>query len=78
MIRLAELRSISLFDGLSDVQLAELLAAGTEVPFEPGDELLQEGGHAVFWCVVVDGAVRCEINVAASRGAEAFAAMAAV
>ncbi|WP_152186478.1 ATP-binding protein [Segeticoccus rhizosphaerae] len=57
MIRLAELRSISLFDGLSDVQLAELLAAGTEVPFEPGDELFQEGGHADFWWVVVDGAL---------------------
>ncbi len=50
-----DLRTISLFDGLEDDQLAELLEAGTEVAVEPGVELFHEGEHADFWWVLVDG-----------------------
>ncbi|MFL6027729.1 MAG: sensor histidine kinase [Friedmanniella sp.] len=53
----ADLRPLSLFDGLTDEQLAELILAGTEVPIEPGVELFHEGEHADFWWVLVDGAV---------------------
>jgi signal transduction histidine kinase len=56
-MRVADLRSIGLFDGLTDEQLAELLAAGTEVPVEPGVELFGEGEHADFWWVLIDGAI---------------------
>jgi signal transduction histidine kinase len=52
-----DLRSISLFDGLSDAQLNELLAAGTEVSVEPGVQLFGEGEHADYWWVLVDGAL---------------------
>src|SRR5262247_3340428 len=45
-MRLADLRGIGLFDGLSDDQLAELAAAGDEVPVRPGVELFREGRHA--------------------------------
>jgi signal transduction histidine kinase len=51
------IRSLGIFDGLSDGQLAELSAAGTEVSIEPGVELFREGEHADFWWVLVDGAI---------------------
>jgi signal transduction histidine kinase len=53
----ADLRPISLFDGLRDDQLRELVAAGHEVPVEPGVDLFHEGEHADFWWVLVDGAL---------------------
>lgn len=56
-MRLDELRPLSLFDGLTDDQLAELVGPGTEVPIEPGVELFREGEHADFWWVLVDGAI---------------------
>jgi signal transduction histidine kinase len=52
-----ELRSFSIFDGLTGEQLAELVAGGTEVRVEPGGELFREGEHADYWWVLVDGAV---------------------
>ena len=52
-----ELRALRLFDGLTDDQLAELRAGGTEVDVEPGDVLFREGAHADFWWVLVAGAV---------------------
>jgi signal transduction histidine kinase len=52
-----ELRSLSLFDGLTDGQLAELLEGSTEVRIETGVELFREGEHADFWWVLVDGAI---------------------
>jgi signal transduction histidine kinase len=52
-----ELRPLSLFDGLTDDQLAALAGGGTEVRVEPGVELFREGEHADFWWVLVDGAV---------------------
>ena len=56
-MRAADLRAISLFDGLTDDQLAELAEGGTEVRIEPGVELFHEGEQADFWWVLVDGAV---------------------
>ena len=52
-----ELRSFGIFDGLTDDQLAELVAGGAEVRVEPGVELFREGEHADFWWVLVDGAI---------------------
>jgi CRP-like cAMP-binding protein len=56
-MRLDDLRALSIFDGLSDDQLAELLAGGTEVHIQPGVELFREGQAADFWWVLVDGAI---------------------
>jgi signal transduction histidine kinase len=53
----ADLRPIGLFDGLSDEQLAQLLAVGEEVAVEPGVELFVEGDHADSWWVLVSGAL---------------------
>jgi len=52
-----ELRSFSIFDGLTGDQLAELAEGGTEVRVEPGVELFREGEHADYWWVLLDGAV---------------------
>ena len=57
MIRAGELRPISLFDGLTDGQLAELAEGGAEVRIEPGIELFLEGERADFWWVLIDGAI---------------------
>jgi signal transduction histidine kinase len=56
-MRAEELRPLPIFDGLGDGQLAELAAAGTEVPIEPGVDLFREGEHADFWWLLVDGAI---------------------
>ncbi|MBV9831568.1 MAG: histidine kinase [Marmoricola sp.] len=53
----ADLRPLALFDGVTDDQLAELLADGSEVTFEHGDVVFREGEHADFWWVLVDGAL---------------------
>jgi signal transduction histidine kinase len=52
-----ELRSLFLFDGLSDEQLAELIAVGDEVAFEEGDILFSEGDPADSWWVLLDGRI---------------------
>ena len=52
-----DLRAINLFDGLTDDQLTELLAAGTEIRIEPGIALFHEGEHADYWWVLIDGAI---------------------
>jgi signal transduction histidine kinase len=57
MMRADELRSFGIFDGLTDDQLAELVAGGTEVRIEPGVELFREGEHADYWWILVDGAI---------------------
>jgi signal transduction histidine kinase len=56
-MEIADLRPLSLFDGLSDERLGELVEAGTEVRFEPGMDLFHEGEHADFWWLLVDGAI---------------------
>jgi signal transduction histidine kinase len=56
-MRLDELRSLSIFDGLSDDQLAALVARGSEVRVEPGVDLFREGEHADFWWLLLEGAI---------------------
>ncbi|MBA2418282.1 MAG: ATP-binding protein [Nocardioidaceae bacterium] len=56
-MRAADLRSLSLFDGLTDDRLKELIEAGTEVRIEAGVDLFHEGEPADFWWVLVDGSV---------------------
>jgi signal transduction histidine kinase len=56
-MRLDDLRSLSIFDGLTDEQLGQLLEGGTEVRIQPGVDLFRAGEHADFWWVVVDGAI---------------------
>jgi signal transduction histidine kinase len=51
------LRATSLFAGLADDQLTELMTAGAEVAFEVGDEPFHEGAPAEHWWVLVDGAL---------------------
>ncbi len=50
-------RSISLFDGLTDEQLSELIAAGTELPLHPGVDLWRQGDHADHWWMLLDGVI---------------------
>src|SRR5215475_15996869 len=52
-----ELRSLSVLEGLTDDQLAQLVRGGTEIRAEPGTELFREGEHADFWWVLLDGAI---------------------
>jgi signal transduction histidine kinase len=52
-----ELRVLEVFGGLTDDQLADLIAGGTEVRMEPGTELFREGEHADYWWVLLDGAI---------------------
>jgi signal transduction histidine kinase len=54
---LDDLRGLFLFDGVSDDQLRELIAAGKEVGFDEGTELFREGDPADFWWVLLDGRV---------------------
>ena len=56
-MHVADLRRLSLFEGLGDDQLAELLALGSEVRFASGQQLFQEGQPAEFWWVLVEGTV---------------------
>jgi signal transduction histidine kinase len=56
-MRLDGLRALPLFEGLSDEQLAELVAGGAVVSIEPGVDLFREGEHADFWWVLLDGVI---------------------
>ena len=62
-MRAAELRGISLFDGLDDGQLAELNDGSTEVAIEPGVVLFGEGEYADYWWVLLDGAIQLSRHV---------------
>jgi signal transduction histidine kinase len=57
MTTVAELRGIDLFQGLTDAQLGELVAAGEDVAFEHGEVLFRAGEHADAWWVLVEGAI---------------------
>ena len=56
-MRVDDLRSLSIFDGLTDDQLSDLIKDGVDVRIEPGVELFHEGEHADFWWVLIDGAI---------------------
>jgi signal transduction histidine kinase len=51
------IRSLSLFDGLDDGQLHDLIDRGHEVAFAPGDEVFREGAPAEDWWVLLEGSV---------------------
>ena len=61
-----DLRSLGLFDGLTDDQLAELAEGGTEIRIEPGVVLFREGEHADYWWVLIEG----KIDLLRRAGAE--------
>jgi signal transduction histidine kinase len=52
-----DLRGLDLFAGLSDEQLAELVAGSTEVATATGDVPFREGEHADSWWVLLDGTI---------------------
>ena len=49
--------ALFLFDGLTDEQLRQLVAAGEEVHFDDGDLLFREGDPADSWWVLLEGAI---------------------
>jgi signal transduction histidine kinase len=57
VLHVHDLRVLSLFHGLTDDQLVELVGVGAEVRIQPGVELFHEGEPADWWWVLVDGAV---------------------
>ena len=63
MLDLATLRTVPLFDGLRDDQLAELLADGAEQPVVPGEVVFREGDHADHWWVLVDGSLELSRHI---------------
>jgi signal transduction histidine kinase len=52
-----ELRSLFVFEGLSDQQLRQVNDAGDSVSFTHGDILFREGEPADFWWVLLEGRV---------------------
>ncbi|HYO34139.1 MAG TPA: ATP-binding protein [Nocardioidaceae bacterium] len=52
-----ELRRISLFDGLDDAQLSDLIEVSHEAHFEPGDVLWVGGEPAATWWVLLEGTI---------------------
>ena len=57
MITVEDLRSLALFDKVSEDQLGDLLAVGSEVVFAPGDELWKQNRPADSWWVLLEGRV---------------------
>src|SRR4051812_6754743 len=62
---LPELRRLALFDGTDDEQLQELLSAGTEVAFRPGEELFRAGQRTRDWWILLEG--RLDLHRTTSR-----------
>ena len=67
MTSIEELRGISLFDGLDDGQLVELVEAGEETRFAPGDELFHEAQKADVWWVLLEGSISLVRQVGAEE-----------
>ena len=53
-----DLRTTFLTGGLSDEQLAEMVAAGEEASFEPDTELFHEGAPADYLWILLEGSVQ--------------------
>ena len=66
---LPELRAIALFDGLTDSQLADLLAAGEVAEVPAGQDLFREGRPADVWWVLLDGAINLVRQVGSEESA---------
>jgi signal transduction histidine kinase len=62
-MRVDDLRPLSIFDGLSDAQLEQLIAGSDDVRIEPGVELFHEGDHADAWWVLLDGSIELSRRV---------------
>ncbi len=60
---IGELRALSIFGGLADGQIGELVEGSEEVSAEPGTELFREGEHADFWWVLLDGVIDLERHI---------------
>jgi signal transduction histidine kinase len=58
LVTVEDLRSLALFEGLSDAQLLELVDIGDEIHFDSGDELFREAQPADFWWMLLEGTVR--------------------
>src|SRR3954449_8228286 len=56
-MQVKDIRQLDVFEGLTDEQLAELVAAGAEHLFEPGRDVFVEGDPADFWWLLVSGAL---------------------
>jgi CRP-like cAMP-binding protein len=67
LMRVDDLRALSLCDGLTDEQLADLIGGGSEIPVGPGVELFREGEHADFWWVLVDGSIDLSRHIGQER-----------
>jgi CRP-like cAMP-binding protein len=50
-----ELRETFLTEGLTDAQLEQLVEAGTEVRFEAGDVIFEEGQPADYLWILLEG-----------------------
>lgn len=57
MITAEELRSLALFEKISEDQLRDLAGRGEEVVFDPGDELWPQNEPAECWWVLLEGRV---------------------
>ena len=57
MITTSDLRSLALFEKVTEQELQDLLARGGEVVFDAGDELWVQGGPAECWWVVLEGRI---------------------
>ena len=57
MITASELRSLPMFDKVSEGELEDLIGLGSEVAFAPGDELWTQNGPAECWWVLLDGRI---------------------
>ena len=53
-----DLRTIAVFDGLSDAQLLELCEVGDEQRFTAGEELFREARPADYWWVLLEGTIQ--------------------
>ncbi len=57
MITAADLRSLALFEKVTEDELRDLVARGGEVVFGAGDELWAQGGPAECWWVLLEGRI---------------------
>ncbi|SNQ48875.1 ATP-binding protein [Frankia canadensis] len=62
-MRADELRTLSVFAGLTDPQLGQLAEDGAELSVQPGVELFREGEPADHWWVLVEGALDLERHI---------------
>jgi signal transduction histidine kinase len=57
VIGVGDLRGLVLFDRMGEDQLLDFVAAGSELGFEQGQQLFEEGRPADYWWLLLDGAV---------------------